>query len=199
MHGIMHPARAAHHLLAVLALCGLVVALLPGAAEPRSGPRTLEYAFTEHFAIHFHQGETGLAVELAQSAEEIHDLLVPFMEWERPSEPRWCSLTLPTAPTATRRPSPTARSSSTQRRRPRVQPRQLRALALGLRPRICAFSRSTRRRIPVLRQILGRVIMPGGVLPRWMTEGFATCRDTLQQRRTGPLDLHRHAPPVRRS
>ena len=77
MHGIMHPARAAHHLLAVLALCGLVVALLPGAAEaakwdPRYRWNTL---FTENFAIHFHQGETELAVELAQSAEEIHDLL----------------------------------------------------------------------------------------------------------------------------
>ena len=184
MHWIMNPLPAARHLLAVLALCGLVSALVPGAAEaakwdPRYRWNTL---FTDHFAIHFHQGETELALELAQSAEEVHDLLVPFMDWEPafrtqvvlvdPTDSaNGYATTIPNNTIVIYAAPPTPESSLDN------YEHWIWSIFVHEYAHILQIDKTDG--VPkVLRQILGRVIMPGGVLPRWMTEGFATWVET---------------------
>ena len=68
--------------LRVLLLCGLLCAAGPGPDEAHASERydpTLRFRTitTEHFSIHFHQGEQDLARRLARIAEETHQALVP--------------------------------------------------------------------------------------------------------------------------
>jgi Tol biopolymer transport system component len=65
-----------------MASCALVV--LPDTKySPALKWRTLA---TEHFVIHFHQGEEAIAPKVAAIAEEAHQRLAPILKWE-PSTP----------------------------------------------------------------------------------------------------------------
>ncbi len=75
------PTGALRHLKRVFAAALLAAATQAGAAsfDPDLTWRTLE---TEHFRIHFHQGEEALADEFATSAEEVYATMTAEMRWE---------------------------------------------------------------------------------------------------------------------
>jgi len=169
---------------ALLALVATLLALSPSPTEAaRWDPRLRWHTlFTEHFAIHFHQGENDLAIEMAQSAEEIHQLLVPYMGWE----PKFRTQVVIVDPTdsangyATTIPHNAIVIYA-------VQPSPETSLdnyehwlwSIFVHEYAHILQIDMVGGIPhVLRQIVGRMIVPGAVLPGWMTEGFATYIET---------------------
>jgi len=168
--------------LALLALLALL--LVPSGAEAARWDPAYRWhtLFTEHFAIHFHQGETHLAVELAQTAEEIHALLVPWMKWEPfgrtqvvivdPTDTaNGYATTVPNNAIVLYAVQPSADSSLDNYEHwlwsifVHEYTHVLQIDMVGGLPRVA-------------RNVVGRLIVPGGVLPRWMTEGFAVYTET---------------------
>jgi hypothetical protein len=168
----------------LLVVLALLTALLAPRVEAARWDPALRWntLFTEHFAIHFHQGETHLAVEVAQSAEEIHALLTPWIRWE-PFGRTQVVIVDPTDSAngyATISPNNTIVLYA-------VQPDSDTSLD-GYEHWIWAIFVHEYAHIlqidqvgglpQVARWIAGRLIAPGGVLPRWMTEGFAVYTET---------------------
>ncbi len=72
--------RSIKNLLFLALIFGSAVAASAASQYPPSYRwRTIT---TEHFYVHYHQGENELAQRAAQIAEEAHQKLVPLMEWE---------------------------------------------------------------------------------------------------------------------
>ena len=138
--------------------------------------------YTEHFAIHFHQGETPLAIELAHSAEEVHDLLSPWMKWKPfgrtqvvivdPTDgANGYALTVPnnTIVLYAVQPNPDTSLDNYEHWLYSIFIHEyahiLQIDMIGGLPRIARY-------------VLGRLIVPNAVMPRWLTEGFAVYTET---------------------
>jgi Tol biopolymer transport system component len=174
--------RRGVQLLAFLLLVAAVAVPLRADAARWDPALRWHTLFTEHFAIHFHQGETHLAVELAQTAEEIHALLVPWMKWE------------PFGRTQVVLVDPTDTANGYATTVPNnaivlyaVQPSVDSSLdnyehwlwAIFVHEYTHILQIDMVGGLPrVARNVVGRLILPGGVLPRWMTEGFAVYTET---------------------
>ena len=167
--------------VAVLAAVLLLVPSRSDAAKWDPGYRW-HTLFTEHFAIHFHQGETHLAVDLAQTAEEIHALLVPWMKWEPfgrtqvvivdPTDTaNGYATTVPNNAIVLYAVQPSVDSSLDNYENwlwsifVHEYTHILQIDMVGGLPRVA-------------RNVVGRLIVPGGVLPNWLTEGFAVYAET---------------------
>lgn len=168
--------------VAAAALLLLVAAASPVGAsrwDPAFRWNTLR---TPHFAIHFHQGETAMAIEMARVAEEVHAVLSPWLEWE-PAGRTQVVLVDPTDSAngyATTVPynaivvyavQPTSDSSLDNHENwlyavfIHEYTHVLQIDMIGGLPRVARF-------------LLGRLIVPNAVLPRWMTEGIAVYAET---------------------
>lgn len=166
--------------LVLLALFALPPSLSDAARwDPRFRWHTLD---TEHFSIHFHQGLTGHAAEMALVAEEVHALLVPFAGW-RPRGRTQVVLVDPTD-SANGYAQTVPGNSVTLFV---VQPTPETSLdnhenwlwAIFVHEYAHILQIDTTSGIPqVVRWVLGRLIMPNSVLPRWITEGYATWIET---------------------
>ncbi len=165
----------------------LAVAVLVG-PEPADAARwhpdlrwhTLD---TEHFSVHFHQGGEQLAEEFARVAEEVHTLLVPFIKWH------------PRGRTSVTLVDSTDDANGFARVTPGnqvvlyvVQPTPDTSLdgyedwwfALFVHEYAHILQIDMAEdTLQLVRWVAGRLIVPGGVLPRWMTEGFATWIETV--------------------
>lgn len=151
-----------------------------GTWDPRLRWQTID---TEHFSIHFHQGEADTAIEMAQVAEEVHALLSPHLEWQ-PLERTQIVLV-----------DPTDSSNGYARAVPfnavvlyTVPPDSSSSLdnhqnwlwALFVHEYAHILQIDMVDGVPlVLRFILGRLVTPNGVLPAWLTEGYATYIETI--------------------
>ncbi len=162
-------------------LLSLLAALPAEAArwDPRLRWQTLD---TEHFSIHFHQGETDLALEMAHVAEEVHALLVPYLEWT------------PVGRTQIVLVDPTDGSNGYARTVPYnqvvlyiVQPTADSSLdnyehwlwSIFVHEYTHILQIDMVGGLPQLaRWLVGRLIVPNGVMPRWLTEGYATYLET---------------------
>ena len=165
----------------VLALAVLVPTLCQaGTWDPRLRWHTID---TKHFSIHFHQGEQELAIEMAQVAEEVHEMLSPYLKW-KPLERTQVVLVDPTDSTngyARTIPfnavvlftvPPDSDSS--------LDNYQNWLWALFVHEYTHILQIDMVDGIPlVFRYILGRLITPNAVLPAWLTEGYATYLETL--------------------
>jgi hypothetical protein len=147
--------------------------------DPRFRWNTLD---TAHFSIHFHQGEGAMAIELAQVAEEAHRLLSPQLRW-RPrgrtqvvlvdstdgangyaSTAPYNAIVLFAAP-------PPADSS--------LANHENWLFSLFLHEYAHILQIDTISGLPqIARWLFGRLITPNAVMPRWLTEGFATYQET---------------------
>ena len=167
--------------LLALVLLSLLVAVPAEASkwDPRLRWQTLD---TPHFSIHFHQGEADLALDMAQVAEEVHGLLVPYLKWT------------PKGRTQIVLVDPTDNSNGYARTVPFnevvlyvVQPTADSSLdnyehwlwAIFVHEYTHILQIDMVGGLPQLaRWILGRLIVPNGVMPRWLTEGYATYLET---------------------
>lgn len=138
---------------------------------------------TEHFSIHFHQGGEQLAEEFALLAEEVHDILAPYIGWT------------PRGRTQVTLVDNTDSANGFARTVPGnqivlfiVQPTPDTSLdgyedwwfALFVHEYAHILQIDmVEDLMQLLRFVAGRLIVPGGVLPRWMTEGFATWIETI--------------------
>jgi len=156
------------------------LSLEAGTFDPRLRWQTIQ---TANFDIHFHQGEGELAVEMAHVAEEVHALLSPYLEWQ-PLERTQVVLV-----------DPTDRANGYARTTPfnsivlyTVPPDAGSTLdnhqnwlwALFVHEYTHILQIDMVDGLPlVLRYVLGRLITPNAVLPKWLTEGYATYLETL--------------------
>lgn len=138
---------------------------------------------TQHFSIHFHQGGEQLAEEFALLAEEVHGILEPFIGWT------------PRGRTQVTLVDNTDSANGFARTVPGnqivlyvVQPTPDTSLdgyedwwfALFVHEYAHILQIDMAEDLlQILRFVVGRLIAPGGVLPRWMTEGFATWIETV--------------------
>ena len=178
----MRPLRPAP-LLALLA--GLLCLFAPGAGEAARWHPSLRWHTldTEHFSIHFHQEGQQLAEEFALLAEEVHDLLAPTIGWH----PR--GRTQVTLVDSTDSANGFARTvPGNQIVLYVVQPTPDTSLdnyedwwfAIFVHEYAHILQIDMVEDLPQLvRWIAGRLIVPGSVLPAWMTEGFATYIETI--------------------
>ena len=137
---------------------------------------------TPHFVITYHQGEEDLAAEMAIVAEEVHTTLSPWMRWT------------PFGRTQIVLADATDDSNGFAQTIPNnaitlyaVPPRVDMALdnhqdwlwSLFVHEYAHVLQIDTIGGLPRgLRVAFGRLIMPGAVLPSWMTEGYATWIET---------------------
>jgi Tol biopolymer transport system component len=151
-----------------------------GTWDPRLRWQTIQ---TANFDIHFHQDEGELAIEMARVAEEVHTVLSPYLEWQ-PLERTQVVLV-----------DPTDRANGSARTIPfnaivlyTVPPDAGSTLdnhqnwlwALFLHEYTHILQIDMVDGLPlVLRYALGRLITPNAVLPKWLTEGYATYLETL--------------------
>jgi len=171
--------------LLVLPLLALLVALLPSPAEgarwhPGLRWHTLD---TPHFSVHFHQGGEQFAEEFALVAEEVHGLLAPYIGWH----PR--GRTQVTLVDSTDSANGFARTTpGNQIVLYIVQPTPDTSLdgyedwwfALFVHEYAHILQIDmVEDLLQLVRWVAGRLIVPGGVLPGWMTEGFATYIETV--------------------
>ncbi|MEE2830066.1 MAG: hypothetical protein VX498_12825 [Myxococcota bacterium] len=168
-------------------IAGLLASLVLLAVQPaeaaRWDPRLRWHTlYTENFAIHFHQGETELAAEMARTAEEIHALLVPYIQWK------------PRGRTQVVLVDPTDSANGYAQTVPGnavviyvVQPTPATSLdnyenwlwAIFVHEYTHILQIDMVGAIPqVLRYIFGRMIVPNSVMPGWLTEGYATYLET---------------------
>ncbi len=138
---------------------------------------------TEHFSIHFHQGGEQLAEEFALLAEEVHGILQPYIGWA------------PRGRTQVTLVDSTDSANGFARTTPGnqivlfvVQPTPDTSLdgyedwwfALFVHEYAHILQIDMAEDLlQLVRFVVGRLIVPGGVLPRWMTEGFATWIETV--------------------
>jgi len=173
----------ARKLLSTIVLLAIVLSTSgaeAGTFDPRLRWQTLQ---TPNFDIHFHQGEGELAIEMAHVAEEVHALLSPYLEWQ-PLERTQVVLV-----------DPTDRANGYARTTP------FNAIVLYTVPPDAGSTLDNHQNwlwalfiheythilqidmvdgLPlVLRFVLGRLITPNAVLPKWLTEGYATYLETL--------------------
>lgn len=73
-----YPAGMLHRLLTAALLAGLAAPASAATYDPDLTWRTI---VTEHFRIHFHQGEEQLAEEFSHTVEEIYDTMVDELAW----------------------------------------------------------------------------------------------------------------------
>ncbi|HCP44421.1 MAG TPA: hypothetical protein DIU15_00065, partial [Deltaproteobacteria bacterium] len=168
-------------LLLILSLL-LCVASSPAEAarwDPRYRWHTLD---TPHFSIHFHQGEAEVAAEMAIVAEEVHALLAPKLQWKPfgrtqvvlvdPTDaPNGYASTVPYNAIVLYLTPPDSQSS--------LANYEHWLWALFVHEYTHVLQIDMVGGIPqVLRWIFGRLIVPGAVLPSWLTEGYATYIET---------------------
>lgn len=137
---------------------------------------------TPHFEITFHEGEEQLAAELAVIAEEVDSLLRPFVGWT----PRMrTQVVLVDATDDANGYAQTVPYDAITLYA--IPPRSDSALdnhnhwlyALFLHEYAHVLQIDLAGGLPLaLRQVFGRMIMPGGMLPGWLTEGYATWVET---------------------
>jgi len=171
--------------LLLLSLLGCLLSTPAEAArwDPRYRWHSLD---TPHFSIHFHQGEAELASELALVAEEVHALLVPKLDWKPfgrtqvvlvdPTDaPNGYASTVPYNAVVLYVTPPDANSS--------LGNHEHWLWALFVHEYTHILQIDMVGGIPqVLRWIFGRLIVPGAVLPSWLTEGYATYIETTLTR-----------------
>ena len=167
--------------LLLLLVCGPA----PGQAEAARWHPALRWHTldTDHFSIHFHQGGEPLASEFALLAEEVHAILQPFIGWA----PR--GRTQVTLVDSTDSANGFARTvPGNQIVLYVVQPTPDTSLdgyedwwfALFVHEYAHILQIDMAEDfLQILRFVAGRLIAPGGVLPGWMTEGFATWIETV--------------------
>lgn len=167
--------------LSAAVLLSLLFAVPADAArwDPRYRWQTLD---TDHFSIHFHQGEAELAVEMAHVAEEVHRLLVPYLKWtptgrtqivlvDSTDSANGYARTVPFNEIVLYVVQPTADSS--------LDNYENWLWAIFVHEYTHILQIDMVGGIPqVVRWVLGRLIVPNGVMPRWMTEGYATYLET---------------------
>ena len=161
----------------------VVVVATPSADAARWDPALRwNTLFTEHFAIHFHQGEAELAAELALVAEDVHELLTPYLKWE-PFGRTQLAIVDPTDGAngyASTVPNNTIVLYA-------VQPTPDTSLdnyehwmwAIFVHEYTHILQIDMVGGLPrAARMVLGRLITPNAVLPRWLTEGYAVYLET---------------------
>lgn len=167
------------------ALLVLATALAPAPTDAARWHPALRWHTldTEHFSIHFHQGGEQLAEEFGLLAEEVHDILAPTIGWT------------PRGRTQVTLVDNTDSANGYARTVPGnqivlfiVQPTPDTSLegyedwwfALFVHEYAHILQIDMAEDLmQLLRFVAGRLIVPGGVLPRWMTEGFATWIETV--------------------
>ncbi|MCO4771893.1 MAG: PD40 domain-containing protein [Deltaproteobacteria bacterium] len=172
------------YLPALLAL-GLMLLLGPAPAEgarwhPGLRWHTLD---TEHFSIHFHQGGDQLAEEFGLLAEEVHDVLAPLMKWHPRGRTQVTLIDSTDSANGFARTTP-----GNQIVLYVVQPTPDTSLDGYEDWWFAIFVHEYAHIVQIdmvedvlqlVRWVAGRLIVPGGVLPAWMTEGFATYIETV--------------------
>ena len=170
--------------LLLLVVVLLTTTLAPEADAARWHPglrwHTLD---TEHFSIHFHQGGDDLAAEFGLLAEEVHDILAPYIKWH------------PRGRTSVTLIDNTDSANGFARITPGnqivlyvVQPTPDTSLDGYEDWWFAIFVHEYAHILQIdmvedlmqlVRWVAGRLIVPNGVLPGWMTEGFATYIETI--------------------
>jgi hypothetical protein len=164
-------------LLAVVALCS--GSARASSFRPDFRWRSLD---TPHFTITWHQGEEALAAELAIVAEEVHATLSPWMRWQpwgrtqivlvdATDDSNGYAQTVPHNAITLYAAPPRGDSA--------LDGHQDWLWALFLHEYAHILQIDTIGGLPrALRAAFGRLIMPGAVLPSWLTEGYATFVET---------------------
>lgn len=167
-----------------MAVAAVLLSLVPtspwaGGWAPHHRWQSLE---TPHFVITYHEGEAPLATELAFVAEEVHAILVPELGWaprgrthvvlvDATDDANGYAQTIPFN-TITLYAIP-----------PRVDTtldnHENWLFSLFVHEYAHVLQIDLAGGLPLaLRQVFGRMIMPGSVLPAWLTEGYATWVET---------------------
>lgn len=173
-------------LATVVGLVLLVLLVLPRAAgaasyDPRLRWRTVT---TPHFRIHFHQGTEHLAFKAARVAEEVHVRLVPELKWEPRTRTDLVILdntdsangfaqTIPYRAITIYATAPLEDSSLDH------YEDWLWALLVHEYAHILHID-TTLGVNRVIQAVIGRLWVPNGIQPGWLTEGLATYEETVQ-------------------
>ena len=138
---------------------------------------------TAHFSIHFHQGGEQLAEEMALLAEEVHTILAPYVGWQPRGRTQVTLVDSTDAANGFARTVPGNQIVLFV-----VQPTPDTSLdgyedwwfALFVHEYAHILQIDMAEdALQLLRFVAGRLVVPGGVLPRWMSEGFATWIETV--------------------
>lgn len=133
--------------------------------------------------MHFHQGGEQMAEEFARVAEEVHDILTPFVKWHPRGRTQVTLIDSTDSANGFARVTP-----GNQIVLYMVQPTPDTSLdgyedwwfALFVHEYAHILQIDmVEDLLQVVRWVAGRLIVPGGVLPGWMTEGFATFIETV--------------------
>ena len=133
--------------------------------------------------MHFHQGGEQMAEEFALVAEEVHDILTPYMKWHPRGRTQVTLIDSTDSANGFARVTP-----GNQIVLYMVQPTPDTSLdgyedwwfALFVHEYAHILQIDmVEDLLQVVRWVAGRLIVPGGVLPGWMTEGFATFIETV--------------------
>ena len=166
-----------------LLLCFALTVAAPGEAAQWHPRHQWQTVTTPHFDIHFHEGLSDTAVEMARVAEEVHSILSPYLEWE-PLE-RTQVVLLDSTDRANGYATPVPYNTIVLYT---VQPTPETSLdnyenwlwAIFVHEYTHTLQIDMVSGLPMaVRFLLGRYVVPNAVMPAWLTEGYATWMETF--------------------